>query len=75
MGQATKTPYSLNMGDMTTPAVITEAIADVTTKVVDLDATLMTSSRAKFLLAAIGAAVGFGNMWRFPAIAHGMCCG
>ena len=58
------------MGDMTTPEVITE----VMTKVVDFDATLMSSSRAKFLLAAIGAAIGFGNMWRFPAIVHGMFC-
>lgn len=29
------------------------------------------SSRAAFLLAAIGATVGFGNVWRFPAVVHG----
>jgi len=28
------------------------------------------SSRTSFLLAAIGATVGFGNVWRFPAVLH-----
>lgn len=28
------------------------------------------SSRASFLLCAIGAAVGFGNVWLFPALAY-----
>eukprot|EP00566_Odontella_aurita_P007647 CAMPEP_0113593098 /NCGR_PEP_ID=MMETSP0015_2-20120614/38230_1 /TAXON_ID=2838 /ORGANISM="Odontella" /LENGTH=690 /DNA_ID=CAMNT_0000499741 /DNA_START=152 /DNA_END=2224 /DNA_ORIENTATION=+ /assembly_acc=CAM_ASM_000160 len=28
------------------------------------------SSRTAFLFAAIGAAVGFGNIWRFPALAY-----
>ena len=51
----------------------TAVVTDVMTQAVELDATLMSLPRAKFLLAAIGAAVGFGNMWRFPAIAHGMC--
>ena len=69
VGKAQTSTRMLNMEDITTPTVIT----DVMTKVVDFDAAWTSSSRAKFLLAAIGAAVGFGNVWRFPAIAHGMC--
>ena len=29
------------------------------------------SSRAGFIMASMGAAVGFGNVWRFPALAYG----
>jgi solute carrier family 6 GABA transporter-like protein 1 len=30
----------------------------------------MWSSRGSFILAAVGAAVGFGNVWRFPALVY-----
>lgn len=29
------------------------------------------SSRTGFILAAAGSAIGLGNIWRFPYIAHG----
>ena len=28
------------------------------------------SSRSSFIFASVGAAVGFGNVWRFPALAY-----
>lgn len=28
-------------------------------------------SRSAFLIAAVGATAGFGNVWRFPALIHG----
>ena len=32
------------------------------------------SSRPTFLVTAIAAGLGFGSIWRFPALAHGRWC-